>query len=60
MDEVYDALLSKKKMRDLASESGSQAEGLVVCGRNQNRNLSRNMREKVCHFCKKKGPIRVD
>lgn len=68
MNGVYDALVLKEKMRHLVSGSGSQAKSLVVCGRNQDRNLDRSMRDrsksryakKTCHFYKKNGHIRVD
>lgn len=54
-------------MRHLAGQSGSQVEGLVVRGRNQDRNFGRIMRarskskhvENVCHYCKKKRHIRA-
>lgn len=67
-EDVYDALLSKEKMRYLAGGSGNHAEGLVVGGRNQDKNLGKNMRcrskskhdEKTCHYCKNKGHIRAD
>lgn len=41
MEEVYDTLLSKEKIRYLAEGSGSRADGLVVSKKNQYRNLSR-------------------
>ncbi|XP_022861535.1 uncharacterized protein LOC111381915 [Olea europaea var. sylvestris] len=60
VDEVYDVLLSKEKMRHLASGFGSQAEGFLARRKNQDRNLSRNIREWVLglactfHICPNK------
>lgn len=67
VEKVYYALLSKEKMRHHNGGSTSQAEGLIVCGRNQDLNPGKNLRDKLesrhavklCHFCKKKEHIRV-
>ena len=72
LDEVYDALFSKEKMKQLVVGSEAQGEGLFVRGRPQerfsgdehrgrskSRNESRNT-EKTCNYCKKKGRIKTE
>ena len=72
LDEVYDVLFSNEKMKQLVVGSESQAEGLFVRGRPQERfsgdehrvrskskNESRNA-EKTCNYCKKKGHIKTE
>ena len=68
LDEVYDALFSKEKMKHLVNRSDAQGEGLVVRGRTQERNSggddrsrskSKN-RNKTCNYCKKKGHIKSE
>lgn len=65
VEEVYDVLLSKEKIRHLSGRFGNHAKGLVVRRRNQDRNLGRNIRgrsksrhaEKTCYYYKKKMHI---
>ncbi|KAF3614389.1 hypothetical protein FXO37_35963 [Capsicum annuum] len=61
IDEVYDALFSKKKMKHLVNGLETQGDGLIVRERNlernsggddRNRSKSRN-RNKTCNYCKK-------
>lgn len=65
IDEVYDALLSKKKMKHLVDRVESQAEGLVVRGRTHDRNYGENMKgkskykNKLHHFCKKRVTLEL-
>ena len=68
IDEVYDAIASFKKMKYLTIRSESQGEGLVVCGRTQERssgNISKGRsksknKDKICNYCKKKGHIKSE
>ena len=68
LEEVYDALFSKEKMKQLVVGSETQAEGLVIRGRTQERNYSgdgrgrskSNNNEKMCRYCKKKGHIKLE
>ncbi|KAF3634914.1 putative vacuolar-processing enzyme-like [Capsicum annuum] len=68
LDEVYDALFSKEKMKYLVNGSVTQGDGLIVRGRTHKRNSggddksrskSRN-RNKICNYYKKKGHIKSE
>lgn len=63
---VYDALLSKEKMKQLVVGSERQEEGLVVYEKTQERNFGGDMKDKsksknwdkIYNDCKKNGHIK--
>ncbi|KAF3665269.1 Retrovirus-related Pol polyprotein from transposon TNT 1-94 [Capsicum annuum] len=68
IDEVYDELFFKKKIKHLVNGSKTQEDGLIVQGRTRERNSgvgdrfrskSKN-RKKTCNYCKKKGHIKSE
>ncbi|KAF3643363.1 hypothetical protein FXO38_20632 [Capsicum annuum] len=69
IDEVYDALFSKEKMKHLMNGSETQGYGLIIPeertrernseGDDRNRSKSKN-RNKTCNQCKKKGHIKFE
>ena len=59
LDEVYDALFSKEKMKHLVVRSEAQVEGLVVQWRTHKKNFGSVVGYKSCNYCKKNGRIRI-
>lgn len=59
LEEEYEALFSKEKMKHLLGDSETQPEGLVARGRNQERTSARN-ENKYCKYCKRKGHAITD
>ena len=57
LDEVYDVLFLKEKMKHLVVRSEAQAKGLVVKGRTHKKNFSGVVGDKTCNYCKKNGHI---
>ena len=57
LDEAYDALFSRKKMKHLVIRSEAQVEGLVVQGRIHKKNFSGVVGDKTFNYSKKKGHI---
>lgn len=68
LDEVFDALFSKEKMKQLVSGYEAQGEGLFVHGRPQEQGFGNPQRagskfrnaEKTCNYCKQKGHIKTN
>ena len=57
LDEVYEALFFKEKMKHLVVRSKSQVEGLVVQGRTHKKNFGGVERDKTCNYYKKNRHI---
>ena len=57
LDEVYEALFFKEKMKHLVVRSKSQVEGLVVQGRTHKKNFGGVEGDKTCNYYKKKRHI---
>ena len=57
LDEIYDALFSKEKIKHLMVRSEAQAEGLVVKGRTHKKDFGGVVGDKTCNYYKKKGHI---
>lgn len=61
--EVYNALVSKEKIKHVVIILENEVESLVIRGKSLDKNLGGNMkgmskpiyREKVCHFLQKEG-----
>ena len=68
LNEVYEALFSKEKMKQLIVELEAHGDSLFVCGRPQKKNFCEEQRKssksrnsnKICHYCKKKGYIKKE
>ena len=66
LEEVFDVLFSKEKMKQLVVGTMTQVEGLVIRGRTRERNSSGDARgrskssnkDKTCRYCKKKEHIK--
>ena len=57
LDEVYDALFSKEKIKHLVIRFEAQVEGLVVRGRTHKKNFGGAVGDKTYNYCNKKGHI---
>ena len=68
LEEVFYALFSKEKMKQLLVGSKAQVEGLVIQGRTHERNHGGDMmgksksnnKDKICKYCKKKRHIKSE
>ena len=67
LEEVFDALFCKEKMKQLVVGFMAQAEGHVIQGRTRERNSGGDARgsskssnkDKTCRYCKKKGAYQI-
>ena len=57
LDEVYDVLFSKEKMKHLVVRYESQANGFVFQGRTRKKNFGAIVGDKTSNYCKKNGNI---
>ena len=66
LNEVYDTLFYKEKMKQLIIRPEAQGDSMFVCGRSQEKNYGEEQRKrsksrnsnKICNYCKKKGHIK--
>ena len=58
LDEVYDVLFSKEKIKHLVVGFKARAEGLIVQGRTHDKTSIGNVTDKTCRYYKKIGQIK--
>ena len=68
LNEVYEAMFSKEKMKQLIVGLEAQGDSLFVHGRPQEKNFGEEQRKrsksrnsnKICNYCRKKGHIKKE